>query len=57
MLGAIDSHLQPPTFSTARVWTAALMHTMGLRDCSHILAALQTYQHHHAIAKTSRPAP
>ncbi len=55
MLDAIDDQHQPPTFSTARVWTAALMHSLGLRDCSHILSALQTYQHHHTIAKTSRP--
>jgi asparagine synthase (glutamine-hydrolysing) len=44
LLGAFNSNMQPQVFSQARVWLAALLHTLGLRDCRHILQRLQLYQ-------------
>jgi len=44
LLGAFNSNMQPQVFSQARVWLAALLHTLGLRDCRHILQRLQLYR-------------
>lgn len=41
---------QLQTFSTSRVWLAAFLHALGLKDCSYILRTLQTYQHHCSVS-------
>jgi hypothetical protein len=53
LLRAIDYHSQLPVFSTARIWMAAVLHLLKLRDCRYILPALQAYQHHEKIARES----
>ncbi len=51
LLRATDFKAQMPIFSITRIWIAALLHLLTLRDCRHILPALQTYQRFSAIAR------
>lgn len=46
--------MQPHLFSKSRIWLAALSHTLGLRDCNHILHRLQLYRTHasHTVTKS-----
>lgn len=44
MLQAFNSMTQPQVFSRPRIWLAALLHALGLRDCRHILQRLQLYR-------------
>lgn len=44
MLQAFNSRTQPQVFSRPRIWLAALLHALGLRDCRHILQRLQLYR-------------
>jgi asparagine synthase (glutamine-hydrolysing) len=53
MLRATDYKSQLPVFSITRIWMAAILHMLGIRDCRHILPALQAYQRHEMIARTN----
>ena len=44
LLDEFDTNMEPQVFSKARVWLAALLHALGLRDCRHILPGLQLYR-------------
>lgn len=44
LLDEFDTNIEPQVFSKARVWLAALLHALGLRDCRHILPGLQLYR-------------
>jgi len=44
MLQAFNSRTHPQVFSQPRIWMAALLHALGLRDCRHILQRLQLYR-------------
>jgi asparagine synthase (glutamine-hydrolysing) len=51
LLGAFDRDLRPAVFSPARVWLAALLHALGLRDCEHVVNRLRTYRKYQSIVQ------
>ena len=54
MLQAFNSRTQPQVFSRPRIWLAALLHALGLRDCRHILQRLQLYRRLDANTKAGQ---
>lgn len=54
MLQAFNSRTQPRVFSRSRIWLAALLHALGLRDCRHILQRLQLYRRLDANTKAGQ---
>lgn len=55
MLQAFNSRAQPQVFSPPRIWMAALLHALGLRDCRHILQRLQLYRRFDANTQATPP--
>lgn len=49
MLDASQAAQPDPALSTARIGLAAGLHALGLKDCRHVLAVLQTYARHAAF--------
>lgn len=54
LVGAFNKDMEPQVFSQGRIWLAAALHSLGLRDCKHILPRLQIYQRHHAHTQTGQ---
>jgi asparagine synthase (glutamine-hydrolysing) len=54
LIGLISHRMQPQVFSQPRIWLAAFLHALGLRDCRHILQRLEIYRCHVAITQQAR---
>lgn len=54
LIRAHNSNMRPQIFSKSRILLAALLHTLGLRDCEHILQRLKLYKYHDAIAQETK---
>lgn len=53
LIASFRGDMRPSVFSRFRVWLAALLHGLGLRDSRHLLGKLQIYEHHHSIVRES----
>ena len=51
LVRATDSQARGPILSGPKIWLAATLHLMGLRDCGHVLPVLQNYQRHSMTAR------
>lgn len=54
LIDAYSGTMKPPVFSKGRIWLAALMHALGLKDCRYILHRLQLYRHHESHTSTAQ---